>query len=79
MQDLLKTKQADRHVESTSEDAQQIKSLECLSKEYDDLVIFRKQFGDRLNAIEKTLSGLLTEVNELLSGLLSGSGVQLLI
>ena len=67
MQDLFKTRRADDHVESTSEDAEQMKSLEYLTKEYDDLAIFRKQFGDKLNAIEKTLNGLLTEVNELLS------------
>jgi len=52
------------HVESTGEDAEQMKSLEYLSKEYDDLAKFRKQVGDKLNAIEKTLSGFLTEVNE---------------
>ena len=42
-----------------------MKSLEYLSKDYDDLAIFRKQVGDKLNVIEKTLSGLLTEVNKL--------------
>ena len=59
LQDLFKTKRADGHVESTSEDTEQVKSLEYLSKEYDDLAIFRQQVGNKLNAIEKTLSGLL--------------------
>ena len=62
-------KRADGHVESTSEDAEQTKSLEYLSKEYDDLAKFQKQVGDKLNAIVKTLSGLLTEVNELSSAI----------
>ena len=69
MQDLFKTKRADGHVESTSEDTEQVKSLEYLSKEYDDLAIFRQQVGDKLNAIEKTLSGLLTDVKELSSSI----------
>ena len=56
-----------------------MKSLEYLSKEYDKLAIFRKQVGEKLNAIEKTLSGLLTEVNKTFIGHRSGSGVQLLI
>ena len=69
LQDLFKTKRVDGHVESTSEDAEQMKSLEYLSKEYDKLAIFRKQVGDKLNAIEKTSSGLLTEVNKFLSAI----------
>lgn len=69
MQDLFKTKRPDGHVESTSDDAEQMKSLEYLSKEYDDSAIFRKQDGDKLNATEKTLSGLLTDVNKLSSAI----------
>ena len=45
LQDLFKTKRADGHVESTSEDAEQMNSLEHLSKEYDNLPKFRKQVG----------------------------------
>ncbi|XP_068717170.1 uncharacterized protein [Montipora capricornis] len=69
LQDLFKTRGDDSHVESSSEAAEQMKSLEYLSKEYDDLVRFRKQVGDKLNAIEKTLSDLLTKVNELSSAI----------
>ena len=36
LKNLFKTKRADSHVESKSEDAKQMKSLEYLSKEYDD-------------------------------------------
>ena len=67
MQEVVKAKQADGHVETASENAEQIKSLEFFSKEYDNLAKFRKQAGDKLNSIEKTLSSLLTEVNELSS------------
>ena len=69
MQDLFKTKRPDGHFESTSDDAEQMKSLAYLSKEYDDSAIFRKQDGDKLNATEKTLSGLFTEVNKLSSAI----------
>ena len=69
LQDLFKTRGDDSHVESSSEAAEQMKSLEYLSKEYDDLAKFRKQVGDKLNAIEKTLSDLLTKVNELSSAI----------
>ena len=69
LQDLFKTRGDDGHVESSSEAAEQMKSLEYLSKEYDDLTKFRKQVGDKLNTIEKTLSDLLTKVNELSSAI----------
>ena len=59
-------------IKSTSEDGEQIKSLEFFSKEYDDLAKFWKQAGDKLNVIEKTLSGLLTEVNKLSSAIDQG-------
>ena len=57
----------DGHVGSASEDAKPVSRL--FSKEYDDLTKFRKQAGHKLNAIEKTLSGLLIEVDELSSAL----------
>lgn len=63
LQDLFKTRGDDGHVESSSEAAEQMKSLEYLSKEYDDLAKFRKRVGDKLNAIEKTLSDLLSSNN----------------
>ncbi|XP_068689659.1 uncharacterized protein [Montipora foliosa] len=43
LQDLFKTRGDDGHVESSSEAAEQMKSLEYLSKEYDDLAKLRKQ------------------------------------
>ena len=63
VQENLKGNHAGGHVESAS-DPDALKSLDFLSKEYDDLNKFRDQAFDKISTLEKSPKQLSTEVSK---------------
>ena len=63
VQENLKGNRAGGHVASAS-DSDALKSLDFLSKEYDDLNKFRDRTLDKISTLEKSLKQLSTEVSK---------------
>lgn len=64
VQEDLKSNQTGGHVASATDNPDVPKSLDFLSKEYDDLIKFRDRAWEKISALEKLLKELSTDVSK---------------